>query len=86
MSARTRDVVGSEALVVGQRDGVGEQLLGRSVGEAAVPQRLAVAVGEVGHQLVGRLEAWRADQVSMPSPQSRTNPAESSWRNVSAAS
>ena len=86
VGARAGDVVGCEPLVVGQRDGVGEQLLGRSIGEPAVPQRLAVALGEVRHQLDGRLEACRADHVSMPRPQSRTNPAESSWRNVSAAS
>src|SRR5690606_25295614 len=82
------DVVGGEALVEGQAHRVGEQLFGRSALEAAVP--------EGGHQTssgpcgwaCGAVPSWPCTpaQVSTDRPQSRTNPAESSWRNVSAAS
>ncbi len=60
--ARAGDVVGGEALVVGQAHRVGEELLGGAAGEATVPQRPAVGVTvRVGVTAVdGHLSpAWR---------------------------
>ena len=65
--ARPDDVVGREALVEREALGEGEQLVGRTIGEAAVPE---------GHQRSGP-PCSRA-QVSTESPQSRTKPS-ASW-------
>ena len=78
------DVVGEQALVERQADGVGQQVLGRPGLEPSVPERVAVVAAGRGH---GRDPGpCRCDQVSMPRPQSRTKPAESSWRKLSSAS
>ncbi len=78
--AGTREVVGREAPVERQALGERQELLGRALGEPAVPE---------GHVLgpAGCREppCWRA-HVSTESPHRRTKPAESSWRNVSDAS
>ena len=73
--ARAHDVVGREALVEREALGEREQLVGRTVGEAAVPE---------GHRTSGP-PCSRA-HVSTESPQSRTKPSASWWRNVSDAS
>ena len=79
--ARPDEVVGREAPVERQALGEREQLVGRAVGEATVPE---------GHRscLDGSGGAWPCsrDHVSTERPQRRTKPAESSWRNVSDAS
>ena len=80
--ARAREVVGREPLVEREALGEREQLVGRAVGEAAVPERscrLTRAPGSAARPA-------RARHVSTESPHSRTKPAASSWRNVSAAS
>ena len=73
--ARAREVVGREAPVEREALGEREQLVGRAVGEAAVPE---------GHQTSGP-PCSRA-HVSTESPHSRTKPSASWWRNVSDAS
>ena len=75
--ARARDVVDREPRVERQALGEREQLVGRALAEAAVPQGLV-------HDPAGP-PCSRA-HVSTPRPHSRTKPAESSWWKVSAAS
>ena len=64
-------------LVEGRRRGERQQLVGRARLEAAVPERHDARAH-------GSLDLLRP--TSDAEPQSRTKPAESSWRNVSAAS
>ena len=86
--ARPGEVVGREPAVERQADGEREQLVGRALAEAAVPQRLRrVAVASlVGCSLTWTPGPWRRDHVSADRPHSRTKPSESSWRNASSAS
>ena len=77
--ARAREVVGREPPVERQALGEREQLVGRTVGEATVPE--GHAPGAVpGTALLARAH------VSTDRPHRRTKPAESSWRKLSAAS
>ena len=76
--ARTREVVGREAPVERQALGEREQLVGRALGEAAVPEgHVPVATGSAAGPPCSRAH------VSTERPQRRTKPAESSWRKVS---
>ena len=81
---RAGEVVGGEPAVERQADGEREQLVGRALAEAAVPQRLP---GLAGGVLIGAAPGpWRRDHVSADRPHSRTKPSESWWRNASSAS
>ncbi len=75
VGSRPGYVVGREALVDWQAHSEGEQLVGRRTGEAPLIQGHCDAPGP-----------WMPDHVSTPRPHRRTNPAESSWRKLSAAS
>ena len=57
--ARAREVVGREPAVERQADGEREQLVGRALAEAAVPQRLAGRVGSRAHSTRSRALAAR---------------------------
>ena len=71
--ARAREVVGREAPVERQALGEREQLVGRTVGEAAVPEGHAPGAS-------GRDRPAARAHVSTDRPHRRTKPAESSWR------
>ena len=95
--ARAGEVVVRQPLVERQADAERHQRVGRPLAEAAVPERAGLAARVVagGHRppldpssgaTYGSSVRWRRDHVSTDRPQSRTNPAASSWRNASSAS
>ena len=89
--ARPREVVVREPLVERQADAQRHQRVGRTFGEAPVPERLALFGAHrpgpsASPRTAGSSLRWRFDQVSTERPHSRTNPAASSCRNASSAS
>ena len=80
---RAREVVGGEAPVEREAHGEREELVGGTLTEATVPERLAARRRVFAHDDPG---PWRRDHVSAERPQSRTKPSESWWRKASSAS
>ena len=76
----------ARAAVEREAGGEREQLVGRTVAEAPVPQRLWLGRRRVVGLLAHSRPPWRRATVSTDRPHRRTKPAASSWRNVSAAS
>src|SRR5262249_14993475 len=79
MRARAGDVVARKAAIKSEAAREREQLVGRAVPEAPVPEGPGVTLGHSsGVPCVGAA-------VPSPSPKRRTTPAASSWRNASSA-
>ena len=85
VGARARDVVGRQPPVEGQALRERHQLLGGSIREATVPQ-MAGSPARRGPPVAHAAPPCSRAHVSTERPHRRTKPAESSWRNVSAAS
>ena len=75
--ARTGEVVGREAAVERQADGEREQLVGRALAEAAVPQRLPGRARRRSASLTWHPGPGGATTSRADSPHSRTKPSES---------